>query len=170
MPTSPSTPPREQGLILLTLIFMIIVGSLLLAVMAFLYGSASGEQGLQTSGAQAFISAESGAQYGVYWLETNYSVPPFFTTGPAGTVIAPPPADNPDCPAQVTITENACRQYTIQSAVVCASSGARWTVLYSVQAAQGGGGRGGRGGPGRGCGQGRGGGPITYSLQSWTQQ
>ena len=143
---------RQRGFILVTLVFLIIVGALLLAAMAFLYGSASTEQSYQNSGAQAFISAESGDQYGVYWLETNYAGPKFLKTGGTPLLVTPPPpVDNPDCLPTVTVTQDTGRQYTVQSAVKCISTGASWTVVRLVQASKTGT-------------------NITYHVFSWAQQ
>ena len=128
---------RQRGLVLVGLVFLIIVGALLLASMTFLYGSADTEQSLQNSGAQAFIAAESGDQYGVYWLETHYPGPKFLKTGGGGIAVSPaPPLDNPDCPATVTVTQDPSNRYTIQSVVVCTSSGARWTVVRIMTATE----------------------------------
>ncbi|MHB8253709.1 MAG: hypothetical protein ACYDEV_08415 [Acidiferrobacter sp.] len=150
---SPKTLVRQRGFILVTLIFLIIVGLLLMAAMAYLYGAADTEQSFQNSGAQAFIAAESGDQYGVYWLETNYAKPPFLNTGSAGTLVnPPPPADNPDCLPVVTVTRiPKTQQYTVQSVVTCTSTQANWTVVRLVQASK----------TGRN---------ITYNVLSWAQQ
>lgn len=122
---------RERGFILVTLIFLVLVGALLLAAMAFLYGTASAEQGTQNAGAQAFLAAESGDQYGVYYLETQYSgmLPPRALTLPAQT----PSVPDPSCPPVVTVTK-AGGHYLVQSVATCVPSGARWTVTRTVQA------------------------------------
>ena len=152
-------PPRQSGFILVTLIFLLLVGALLLAAMAYLYGTADTQQSLQNSGAQAFIAAESGDQYGVYYLETTYTK----TLPPAGsTTLTQSPMPNPSCPAAVTITctkpkggGNTC---LVQSVATCPSSGAQWTVIRTVTAAAGGGGKGG------------GGASITYTVNGWIEQ
>lgn len=131
---------KQRGFILVTLIFLVLVGVLLMSGMAFLYSTADTQQGLQNGGAQAFVTAESGDQYGVYWLETNYATRPLtasLTTVPAPPVPpSPPGAGTPDCRAHVTIravrTGGAYR-YTVTSVVsACAGSGAARTVVRTV--------------------------------------
>lgn len=131
----------QRGFILVTLIFLVLVGVLLIAGMAFLYNTADTQQSLQNGGAQAFVTAESGDQYGVYWLETNYTTTPLTTT--PTTVPAPPVpplpagAGAPDCYANVTITDvvqsGGDYVYTVTSVVpACAGSGASRTVVRTV--------------------------------------
>lgn len=133
---------KQHGFILVTLIFLVLVGVLLIGGMAFLYNTADSQQSLQNGGAQAFVTAESGDQYGVYWLETNYVTTPL-TASPT-TVPAPPVpplpagAAAPDCQAHVTITNvksGGDYYYTVTSVVsACAGSGAARTVVRSVKA------------------------------------
>ena len=127
---SPS-PRRDRGFILVALIFLVLVGALLLAAMAFLYGTATSTEGTQNGGAQAFTAAESGDQYGVYYLETRYwkKPPPTPLTLPAQT----PSIPDPECPPAVTVTK-AGGDYLVTSVATCAGSGARWTVVRTVQA------------------------------------
>ncbi len=150
---------RDRGFILVALIFLVLVGVVLLAAMAFLYGTATGAEGTQNGGGQAFTAAESGDQYGVYYLETNYwkTLPPAPLTLPAQT----PSVPDPECPPVVTVT-TAGGDYLVTSVATCAGSGAQWTVVRTVTASQTGGGR---GGP-----PGRGGGVITYTVTNWTEQ
>ena len=129
------SPGRDRGFILVALIFLVLVGALLLAAMAFLYGTATGAEGTQNGGGQAFTAAESGDQYGVYYLETNYwgQLPPTPLTLPAQT----PSVPDPECPPVVTVTETGHRPpyyyYLVTSVVTCTGSGARWTVVRNVQ-------------------------------------
>ncbi len=131
---------KQRGFILVTLIFLVLVGLLLMSGMAFLYNTADTQQSLQNGGAQAFVTAESGDQYGVYWLETHYVTGPLTTsptTVPAPPVPpAPPGAGPPDCRANVTITYIKSRgvyYYTVSSIVPgCAGSGAARTVVRTV--------------------------------------
>ncbi len=161
----------QGGFILVTVIFLILIGVLLLAGMAFLYGTADTQQSLQNTGAQAFISAESGDQYGVYWLETNYSTTPLNVQ-----TNVTPPLDNPECPATVTIFKPTkvgnVYTYTVQSVVSgCISSGASRTVTRTVTATQKGGGVGpGGGGVGPGGGGVGPGGVLTYQTMSWIEK
>ncbi|MHB1511711.1 hypothetical protein [Acidiferrobacter sp.] len=122
---------RDRGFILVALIFLVLVGALLLAAMAFLYGTATGAEGMQNGGGQAFTAAESGDQYGVYYLETKYwgTLPPTPLTLPAQT----PSVPDPQCPAVVTIT-TANGNYLVTSIATCAGSSAQWTVTRTVQA------------------------------------
>lgn len=131
---------KQRGFILVTLIFLVLVGVLLIAGMAFLYNTADTQQSLQNGGAQAFVTAESGDQYGVYWLETNYVTTPLTTT--PTTVPAPPVpplpagAGTPDCHANVTITDVKSKGdylYTVTSVVSgCVGSGAARAVVRTV--------------------------------------
>jgi Tfp pilus assembly protein PilX len=131
---------HEQGFVLVTLIFLVLAGVLLLAAMAYLYGTVDTGQALQNEGAQAFVSAESGDQYGVYWLETRHATPPPPTKG--GPWYPAPPLDNASCPAQVTVTyvgkTALCKKYgypysyTVGSASLCSASGARATIVRTV--------------------------------------
>ncbi len=122
---------RDRGFILVALIFLVLVGALLLAAMAFLYGTATGAEGVQNGGGQAFTAAESGDQYGVYYLETNYwgVLPSTPLTLPAQT----PSVPDPQCPAVVTVTK-ANGDYLVSSIATCAGSSAQWTVTRTVQA------------------------------------
>ncbi len=135
---------------LVALIFLLLVGGLLLAAMAYLYNTADTGQSLQNSGAQAFIAAESGDQYGVYYLETTY-VAKFPPNAPA----VPPqnPVPNPSCPPTVTVTrvKGGGKNYLVQSTAKCPSSGAQWTIDRVVQAA-------------------RKNGRVTYTVSAWTEQ
>ena len=126
---TPEGSRRDRGFILVALIFLVLVGVLLLAAMAFLYGTATGAEGAQNGGAQAFTAAESGDQYGVYYLETNYSgqLPPTPLTLPTQT----PSVPDPECPAVVTVTK-AGGDYLVQSVATCVGSAARWTVIRTV--------------------------------------
>ena len=139
---------RDRGCILVARIFLVLVGALLLAAMAFLYGTATGAEGVQNGGGQAFTAAESGDQYGVYYLETNYwnKLPPTPLTLPAQT----PSVPDPECPPVVTITE-AGGNYFVTSVATCAGSAARWTVVRTVKALKKGG-------------------TITYTVTTWAQQ
>lgn len=132
---------RQQGFILVTLIFLVLVGVLLIAGMAFLYNTADTQQSLQNGGAQAFVTAESADQYGVYWLETNYSKTPLRRTMTVPTPPVPPPppgVGRPDCRANVTIRyakAGGTYVYTVISVVPgCAGSGAARTVVRTVTA------------------------------------
>ena len=126
---------RDRGFILVALIFLVLVGVLLLAAMAFLYGTATGAEGIQNGGGQAFTAAESGDQYGVYYLETNYwdQLPPTSLTLPAQT----PSVPDAECPPVVTVTETGRRPpyyyYLVTSVATCTGSGAHWTVVRNVQ-------------------------------------
>lgn len=126
---------------LVTLIFLVLAGVLLLAAMAYLYGTVDTGQALQNEGAQAFVSAESGDQYGEYWLETQYAVSPLTKRG-SQSPKPPPPLDNASCPAQVTVTyvgntKQCTKQYggsykytyTTDSTSLCSASGARAAVV-----------------------------------------
>jgi Tfp pilus assembly protein PilX len=127
---------RQRGFVLVTLIFLILIGVLLISAMAFLYNTTDSQQILQNGGAQAFIAAESGDQYGVYWLETNYVKNPLTKAA----LVTPPTAFPPDCAAAVTIPKprrkNGVYTYLVQSTVVpaCAASGAQRTVVRTVTA------------------------------------
>lgn len=139
---------RDRGFILVALIFLVLVGALLLAAMAFLYGTATGAEGVQNGGGQAFSAAESGDQYGVYYLETQYwkTLPPTPLTLPAQT----PSVPDPECPAVVTVTK-ARGNYLVTSVATCAGSAAAWTVVRTVQTS-------------------RKRGHITYTVTKWVQQ
>ncbi|WP_297396857.1 hypothetical protein [Acidiferrobacter sp.] len=139
---------RDRGFILVALIFLVLVGALLLAAMAFLYGTATGAEATQNGGGQTFTAAESGDQYGVYYLETNYwnKLPPTPLTLPAQTPSVPDPA----CPPVVTVTK-AGGNYFVTSVATCAGSAARWTVVRTVTAT-----------PKKG--------KITYTVTAWAQQ
>lgn len=125
--------PRQQGFILVTLIFLLLVGGLLLAAMAYLYGTSNTEQGIQNSGAQALIASESGDQYGVYWLDTQY-----VRNYPAVPLLVPAqsPMPNSACPAAVKVTSSPLGggYYTVTSIARCGSPQAQWTVVRTVQA------------------------------------
>ncbi len=127
----------QGGFILVTVIFLILIGVLLLAGMAFLYGTAGTQQSVQNGGAQAFMAAESSDQYGVYWLETNYANPPLLNK--KTTVTPLPVLSPPDCMATVTILKPVIKKgtytYTVQSVVPgCAGSGAQRTIVRIVTA------------------------------------
>ena len=145
---TPEGSRRDRGFILVALIFLVLVGALLLAAMAFLYGIATSAEGTQNGGAQAFTAAESGDQYGVYYLETRYwkKPPPTPLTLPAQT----PSIPDPECPPAVTVTK-AGGDYLVTSVATCAGSGARWTVTRTVKAAKQ-----------RGV--------IQYNVITWAQQ
>ena len=155
-----SSPRRDRGFILVALIFLVLVGALLLAAMAFLYGTATGAEGTQNGGGQAFAAAESGDQYGVYYLETNYwgQLPPTLLTLPAQTPSVPDPA----CPPTVTVTVRGKLIYVVTSVASCAGSSAKWTVKRTVQAQVKKKPKNKKGGlkPGR----------ITYAVTAWAQQ
>ena len=154
---------HNQGFVLVTLIFLMLAGVLLLAAMAYLYGTVDAGQALQNGGAQAFVSAESGDQYGVYWLESQHGTPGkrLKTSGPP---TPPPPLDNAACPAQVTVTvagtTTQCTKkygksykytYVIGSTSLCGASGARAAVVRTV------------------CARIQGG-QVQYRLFSWAEQ
>lgn len=168
---------RQPGFALITLVFLMVIGALLLAAMAFLYGTANTQQSLQNMGAQAFISAESGDQYGVYSLEQT-------TPAPTAAFTVTPPVDNPACPATVTISApssavgngngngngngqgpHAVADYTVTSVATCPSDDASWTVTRVVQESPG---RLGKGNQGQGLG-GRPGSGSTYQTISWAE-
>ena len=132
---------RDQGFVLVTLIFLMLAGVLLLAAMAYLYGTVDTGQALQNEGAQAFVSAESGDQYGVFWLETKHAKS-VIKGGPWYPV---PPLDNASCPALVTVTyvgkTKQCTKkfggkykytYITGSASLCSASGARAAIVRTV--------------------------------------
>ncbi len=151
----------QAGFVLVALVFLVLVGALLLAGMAFLYGTATGDGGLQNGGGQAFVAAESADQYGVYYLETNYwgQLPPASLTLPAQT----PSLPNPGCPPVVTVTQTATDYYAVAATAVCAASGARWQVTRVVYAQV-------RKKPKFKHGQLKKPGRITYAMVSWAQQ
>ncbi len=133
---------RDQGFVLVALIFLMLAGVLLLAAMAYLYGTVDTGQALQSEGAQAFVSAESGDQYGVYWLEALHDTPPALKGGPW---YPKPPTDNASCPALVTVTyAGTTKQCTKQygnsykytyiagSKSLCSASGSLATVVRTV--------------------------------------
>ena len=154
------SPRRDRGFILVALIFLVLVGALLLAAMAFLYGTATGAEGTQNGGGQAFTAAESGDQYGVYYLETNYwgQLPPTPLTLPAQT----PSIPDPECPPTVTVKAGGKLIYVVTSVAICAGSSAKWTVVRTVQAQVKKKPKRKKGGlkPGR----------ITYKVIAWAQQ
>ncbi len=162
------SPRRDRGFILVALIFLVLVGALLLAAMAFLYGTATGAEGTQNGGGQAFTAAESGDQYGVYYLETNYSsqLPPTPLTLPAQT----PSIPDPECPPVVTVTEISSGPpayvYRVTSVATCAGSGARWTVARNVTAVVSGNPK----KPKSKKGPSKTTGGITYTVSAWAQQ
>lgn len=165
---------RQRGFVLVTVIFLLIVGALLIAGMAFLYGTADTQQGVQNGGAQAFMTAESSDQYGVYWLETHYANT--ILKNRNTVTISPLPALSPaDCTAVVTIPpvaqKNGVYTYTVQSVVSgCVLSAASRTVVCTVTATQGPGGRGPGGGPPGPGGPPPGGpGAITYQITGWRE-
>ncbi len=104
--------------------------------MAYLYGTSSTGQGAQNVGAQAFISAESGDQYGVYWLETRHGTAKTVLTK-GGPWYPVPPLDNAACPALVKITytgkSGATYDYQVVSTTTCPSSSAYSLVDRTVQ-------------------------------------
>ncbi|MHB1566405.1 MAG: hypothetical protein ACYCXG_06770 [Acidiferrobacter sp.] len=166
---------RQRGFVLVTVIFLILVGALLIAGMAFLYGTADTQQEVQNGGAQAFMTAESSDQYGVHWLETTYANT--ILKNRKTVTVSPLPLLFPaDCTAVVTIPpfvkKNGVYTYTVRSVVAgCASSGAARTVVRTVTATQGPG----AGGPGGGRPPGGGGPPpggpgaITYHITDWSE-
>lgn len=167
-----NTRQPTPGFILVALIFLLLIGSMLLAVMAYLYGTAAGGQGLQNAGANAFVAAESGDQYGVYYLETQYST----ALPPSSLTITAPLATPSACtPPVVTITATskitkAGGNYAVQSVAVCGSPVARWTVVRSVTAAPGNATTGnGNRGKGKGTGRGKTSGFI-YTVTGWAEQ
>lgn len=128
---TPKGSRRARGFILVALIFLMLVGAMLLGAMAYLYGSATAAEGTQNGGGQAFSAAESGDQYGVYYLETNYwgTLPPTPLTLPTQT----PSVPDPQCPPVVTVTK-ANGNYVVTSIATCAGSAAKWTVTRTVYA------------------------------------
>lgn len=156
---APDRSSYQNGFVLAALIFLVLVGVLLLAGMSYLYGTTDTLQGLQSTGTQAFVAAESGDQFGVFWLETQNATKP-----PTGGPYTPaPPLDDPACPAQVTVTylgkAGKYYQYGVQSIATCAASGARATVMRTVEGQKGGGKK-----------KGAGGSQVTYKVIVWSEQ
>jgi len=158
---------NQSGLALVTLIFLILVGALLLSSMAYLYGAAATGQAVQNGGAQAFLAAESGDQYGVYYLATQYAT----TLPPSPLTVTAPWVTPSACLAPVvTITATTpLVTYTVSSVATCPGVGARWTVTRTVSvtvtgtAGRGNQGVGGGGQKGKPSG-------YSYAVTGWTEQ
>lgn len=165
-------PNPQSGFALITLIFLLLVGALLLAAMAYLYGVGSTAQGLQNAGANAFVAAESGDQYGVYYLETQYSAA--LPRTPL-TVTAPLATPSPCAAPAVTITAvgkitKKGGTYAVQSVASCGSPVAHWTVVRTVSVGPGAATTGnGNRGRGKGTGRGKTSG-FSYTVTGWAEQ